>query len=105
MTWEDIAIGVLVLIVLYLLFRKTKEGFENNKVKEVTSKEYYQQLCDKTVNSHNDVVNYLKDNCSEEKMDELKNFRNSINNRNWCRLKNEEEITTDINKDTWCNKV
>ncbi len=52
-----------------------------------------------------DVKKYLADNCTEEIMDEKKNFRGAINNRSWCRIKGEEEITSDINKDTWCGLV
>jgi hypothetical protein len=54
---------------------------------------------------NNEVKKYLADNCNEEIMDERKNFRGAINNRSWCRIKGEEDITSNINKDSWCALV
>jgi hypothetical protein len=103
----NILIVLLFVVVVYLLFFNTNstENFEVLDAKVIGTSEYYKQLCDKTTSSNTDVKKYLADNCTEEVMDEKKNFRGAINNRSWCRIKGEEEITSDINKDTWCNLV
>jgi hypothetical protein len=102
----DILIIVLFLIVVYFLFfNKKQEKFDVLDNNVVGTNQYYKQLCDKTTLINDDVKKYLLDNCTEEIMDERKNFRGAINNRSWCRIKGEEEITSDINKDTWCGLV
>jgi hypothetical protein len=106
MNWQDILIIALVLVIVYFLFFKKKaENFDVLENKVVGTNEYYKQLCERTTKDHDDVKKYLADNCTEEIMDVKKNFRGAINSRSWCRIKGEEEITSDINRDTWCGLV
>jgi hypothetical protein len=104
MKWKNIIIvGLVILIVYFLFFNNKNENFEVLDNKIVGTNEYYKQLCDKTSKENTDVKKYLEDNCTEKKIDDIKNFKKTINNRNWCRIKNEEEITSNMNKDTWCS--
>jgi hypothetical protein len=104
---QEIIIGVLGLIVLYLLFTKlskSKEnmnGIVNDNMNLDINQKVNKKMCEVSGKRLTELNEYIGKNCNEENKD-LPNFRNSINNRNWCRVKEEEEIVMDINKNSYC---
>jgi hypothetical protein len=100
---QDIIIGVLVLIILYLLYSKmTKSNEHMTNLNQLDMNgQINKVMCDITTQREKNVQEYLTKNCADENKD-LPNFRNSINNRSWCRVKEEEEIVTDVNKNSYC---
>jgi hypothetical protein len=100
---QDIIIGVLVLVVLFLIFSRlsnSKEKMTNLNNSDMTD-QVNQAMCDLTTKRSENIQKYLTNYCKDENKD-LPNFRNSINNRSWCRVREEENIVTDINKNSYC---
>lgn len=102
----DILLILIIIVLLFILIRnKVSEGFIRSSDTPLVpySNEYYKMLCNKATGTRNKAIEYQKENCGK-KAEVPFDFRNTINNRAWCRLKNEEEIVYDVNQDSWCDQ-
>jgi hypothetical protein len=100
---QDIIIGILVLVILFILFSRllnSKEKMANLNNLDM-SNQVNKAMCDLTTNRSENIQAYLTNYCKDENKD-LPNFKNAINNRTWCRVREEENIVTDINKKSYC---
>jgi len=93
MEFIHILIGLVVLVLIYMVYANKKEHFN-----PIVNKE---QICKESTTELNQINDYISTNCSKQANDKA-NFRNAINGRNWCRLKQEEQIVMEFNKNSYC---